>query len=149
MKGNCLRGEIHLLACLLPSCQLRNFPCEFTEKCFAVFDQWTCTIYLTWKGDTPLQLLGIHYSSAFYTTLLSFIVLKIFGFNWTSLFVRYFGSISRFERFVQPCWAIPEKNQRVLGHTFLKNPLQYFSFLLYSWKFQIKQKTKLHSCKLY
>ena len=31
------------LACLPPhllgSCQLRNFPCEFTEKCFAVFDQ--------------------------------------------------------------------------------------------------------------
>ena len=24
---------------LLASCQLRNFPREFTEKCFAVFDQ--------------------------------------------------------------------------------------------------------------
>ena len=40
------------LACLprhlLVSCQLRNFPCEFTEKCFAVFDQSSCTIYLTW-----------------------------------------------------------------------------------------------------
>ena len=23
---------------LLALCQLRNFPCEFTEKCFAVFD---------------------------------------------------------------------------------------------------------------
>ena len=31
------------LACLPPrllgSCQLRNFPREFTEKCFGVFDQ--------------------------------------------------------------------------------------------------------------
>ena len=41
-------GEIHLLACLLVSCQLRNFPHEFTEKCFAVFDQSSCVIYLTW-----------------------------------------------------------------------------------------------------
>ena len=40
------------LACLPPhllaSCQPRNFPCEFTEKCFAVFDQSSCAIYLTW-----------------------------------------------------------------------------------------------------
>ena len=40
------------LACLPPrllaSCQLRNFPLEFTEKCFAVFDQSNCSIYLTW-----------------------------------------------------------------------------------------------------
>ena len=140
MKGICLRGEIHLLACLLPSCQLRNFPCEFTEKCFVVFDQWTCTIYLTWKRDTPLQLLGIHYSSAFYTTFLSFFVLKIFGFNWTSLFVRYFGSISRFERFVQPCWAIPEKKQGGLrAYVFEKPPtiFQFFTLLL-----EIPDKTK-------
>ena len=33
---------------LLASCQLRNFLREFTEKCFAVFDQSSCTIYLTW-----------------------------------------------------------------------------------------------------
>ena len=32
----------------LASCQLRNFLCEFTEKCFAIFDQSSCTIYLTW-----------------------------------------------------------------------------------------------------
>ena len=44
MKSICLRGEIHLLALLLASCQLRNFPREFTEKCFAVFDQSSCTI---------------------------------------------------------------------------------------------------------
>ena len=31
---------------LLTSCQLRNFPREFTEKCFAVFDQSHCVIYL-------------------------------------------------------------------------------------------------------
>ena len=40
------------LACwpprLLASCQLRNFPREFTEKCFPVFDQSSCAIYLTW-----------------------------------------------------------------------------------------------------
>ena len=33
------------------------------------------------KHDTSLQLLGIRYSSDFYSTLLSFPVLKIFGFN--------------------------------------------------------------------
>ena len=40
------------LACLPPrllaSCQLRNFPREFTEKCFAVFDQSSCAIYFMW-----------------------------------------------------------------------------------------------------
>ena len=36
-------------------------------------------------------MLDIYYSSAFYSTLLSFFVVKIFGFNWTSLFARYFG----------------------------------------------------------
>ena len=56
---------------------------------------------ICWKHDIPLQSLGIHYSSAFYSTLLSFFVVKISVFNYTSLFVRYFGSISRFERFVQ------------------------------------------------
>ena len=30
--------------CLVASCQARNFPREFTEKCFAVFDQSSCTI---------------------------------------------------------------------------------------------------------
>ena len=33
---------------LLGSCQLRNFPHVFTEKCFVVFDQSSCMIYLTW-----------------------------------------------------------------------------------------------------
>ena len=51
-KSICLWGEIHLLACLpawvLTLCQLRNFLCEFTEKCFAIFDQSSLTIYLTW-----------------------------------------------------------------------------------------------------
>ena len=45
-------GEIHLLACLLASIFHVsfhvNFPHEFTEKCFAVFDQSSYTIYLTW-----------------------------------------------------------------------------------------------------
>ena len=48
-------------------------------------------------------IIGIHYSIALYNTLLSFVVLKIFRFNWMSLFVRYFGSISRFKWFVQLC----------------------------------------------
>ena len=34
-----------------------------------------------WKHDIPLESLGIHFSGAFYSTLLSFFVLKIFGFN--------------------------------------------------------------------
>ena len=37
-----------LSPCLLTSCQLRNFLCEFNEKCFAVFDQSSCAIYLMW-----------------------------------------------------------------------------------------------------
>ena len=48
----CLSEGKNLLACspacLFASCQLRNFPREFTEKCFAVFDQSSCAIYLTW-----------------------------------------------------------------------------------------------------
>ena len=42
------KTRIHLLACLLASCQLTNFPHEFTENCFAVFDQSSYTIYFTW-----------------------------------------------------------------------------------------------------
>ena len=34
----------HLLAFGQP----RNFPHVFTEKCFAIFDQSGCAIYLTW-----------------------------------------------------------------------------------------------------
>ena len=33
---------------LLAMCQIRNFPREFTEKCFAIFDQSSCVIYLMW-----------------------------------------------------------------------------------------------------
>ena len=43
-----LGREIHLLGLLLALCQLRNFPLECTEKCFAVFDQSSRAIYLTW-----------------------------------------------------------------------------------------------------
>ena len=42
------KTRIHLLAHLLASCQLRNFPREFTENIFAVFDQSSRLIYLTW-----------------------------------------------------------------------------------------------------
>ena len=41
---------------LLASCQPRNFPREFTEKHFAVLDQLSCTIYLTWYW--PLLFFG-------------------------------------------------------------------------------------------
>ena len=34
-----------------------------------------------WKQESQLQLLGIHYFGAFCITLLSFFVLKIFGFS--------------------------------------------------------------------
>ena len=39
-KSICLKEKSTCLldACLLALCKLRNFPCEFTEKCFAVFD---------------------------------------------------------------------------------------------------------------
>ena len=37
-----------LLASLLAPFQLRNFPCEFTENCFTVFNQSSHAIYLTW-----------------------------------------------------------------------------------------------------
>ena len=38
----------YLLAHLLASSELRNFPCEFTENCFAIFDQSSHAIYLMW-----------------------------------------------------------------------------------------------------
>ena len=41
-------GRNPLACCLLALCELGNFPCEFTEKGFAVFDQSNCTIYFTW-----------------------------------------------------------------------------------------------------
>ena len=48
------KGRNSLVACLLAPCQLRNFPREFTEKCFAVFDQSSCAIYLTWYRPSLL-----------------------------------------------------------------------------------------------
>ena len=39
---------------LLTWCQLRNFPRQFTEKCFAVFDQSSCAVYLTWYRPSLL-----------------------------------------------------------------------------------------------
>ena len=37
----------------------------------------------------------------FIVTFYHFLFLRyLFGFSWTSLFVRYFGSISRFEQYV-------------------------------------------------
>ena len=41
--------------------------------------------------------------------------------------------------------AIPEKAQQgcggCRGYTFLKKPLEFFTFLLYPWKLQIKQSS--------
>ena len=48
MKSISLRREIHLLACLRVSFQLRNFLPEFIEKSFDVFDQSSHTIYVRW-----------------------------------------------------------------------------------------------------
>ena len=42
-KSTCL-----LTRSLFASCELRNFPREFTQKCFAVFNQSSHPIYLTW-----------------------------------------------------------------------------------------------------
>ena len=38
-----------LPACLLTSYQPRKFPSEFSEKCFAIFGQSDCAIYLMWS----------------------------------------------------------------------------------------------------
>ena len=52
-----------------------------------------------------LQSWDISCFSAFYSALSSFFVLEISGISWTLLFVRHFGSLSRFGSFVQP-WHI-------------------------------------------
>ena len=44
--------RIHLLACLLASCQLRNFLCEFTEQCFAVLTNQAMQIILCGVGHS-------------------------------------------------------------------------------------------------
>ena len=81
---------------------------------------------ICWKHDTPLPLLNINYSSAFYSTLLLFLVLKIFGFNLTSLFVRYFGSISRFKQFV-PLWRILQETKKLSMIHFKDHNLEFKS----------------------
>ena len=78
---------------------------------------------ICWKHDTSLQLIGIHDSSAFYSTFLSFFVLEIFGFSWTSLFVRYFSSISRFEAI---CTAMNIQKCVCRSHSLVKKTSSYF-----------------------
>ena len=73
-----------------------NKALEFTEKWKTSEVNSNSFLEICWKHDTSLQSLGIHDSSAFYSTLSLF-----FGFSRTSLFVRYFGSISRFEQYVR------------------------------------------------
>ena len=91
MKSICLRGKIQLLAHLFA-------PCEFTEKCFAVFNQSNHVIYLTcyrslFSRDFLLSfLLWYHFkilvkSRGGGTTFLCLassvnIWLKYFFFNW-------------------------------------------------------------------
>ena len=53
--------------CLLASCQLRNFPREFIENCFAVFDQSSRATYHTWS---LLFLIGRSYFSRNWLLLL-------------------------------------------------------------------------------
>ena len=48
------------LACLLTLCQLRNSPCEFTKKCFAVFGQSNCANYFIVVLVTPI-FIGIFF----------------------------------------------------------------------------------------
>ena len=84
---------------------------DVANKVLELMEKWKypnfrgkfCFLDIYWKHDTLLQSQSIHDSSVFCSALLSFFVLEIFGFSWTSLFIRYFGSISRFEQFAQPC----------------------------------------------
>ena len=58
------------------------------------------------NDNTWLQAIKINYSVAFYSIFLSFFIPKIFAFNWTSVFVRSLGSISRFGCFVYAWWPV-------------------------------------------
>ena len=69
------KTRAQLLACLFAWYQQRNFLCEFTENCFAVFDQSSHRISFTWyclllqlmtKGLLRIQLVifGIMYLEA-------------------------------------------------------------------------------------
>ena len=51
-----------LLTCMLHR-QLRNFPCEFTEKCFAVFDKSSRVIYLMWANAITWKFILISLSN--------------------------------------------------------------------------------------
>ena len=53
----------HLLACL-PDTK-KKILCEFTEKCFADFNQSSRVIYLTWYSFAPV-FLGIEFISFLY-----------------------------------------------------------------------------------
>ena len=59
------KTRIHLLVHLLVSCKVRNFLCEFTENCFAIFDQSSHTIFLTWYPE-------IYFYHSFYGMILRF-----------------------------------------------------------------------------
>ena len=68
-------------------------PVQFLKKCFCTGDLSSpCKVFIEkpeiltfleicWKHDTSLQVIGIHDSSAFYSTFLTFFVLEIFGFS--------------------------------------------------------------------
>ena len=57
-----------------------------------------------------MQLLGIHYSSAFYSTLCHFLLSKYLDLTERHFFSGYLGPISRFEQFVEPCRGCSWKN---------------------------------------
>ena len=54
-----------LPARLIASCQLKNFPREFTEKCFAAFDQSNHAILYHVASVAPISL-GIFFYHYFY-----------------------------------------------------------------------------------
>ena len=80
---------------------------------------------ICWKHDTPLQSLDIHYSSAFYSTLLSFFDLKISGTRFWVIMgqpeiarkqpgpgKKVTKPISR-ERMVVETWLTPQNDRKV------------------------------------
>ena len=65
---------------------------------------------------------------------------------WLPLLHRILGNKYNVIIYCPACdknWANPEKKQGGWGHTFLKTLLEFFGFLLQSWKLQIKQSSTL------
>ena len=112
MKCICLRGEIHLLACLFALFQLRNFLHEFTEKTFAVFDQSSHAIYLTWYW---LLLFFQEFSSVTHFMVWLF-------FNWKLNILSFIFFIWTEQFFI---WSSRKLTKRRNFHCFKKLSLFY------------------------